>query len=391
MHKIAVFFIVLLISAGIGHKARAADSLRDEIAQVLKKQILAEAAWAMQQQPVTVTASSSPRSAGGRHDFFSQGDYFWPDPKSPDSPYVNRDGLSNPDNFTAHRKAMIRLSQVVGAMASAYKLTVDEKYVKKAMDHCRAWFVDTATRMNPSLNFSQAIINRVTGRGIGIIDTIHFMEVVQGLLVMEGARSMDKGLLDAIRQWFEQYIQWLTTSPFGMAEMKTANNHGTCYTMQLASFARFTHNQHWMDFCRERYKTVLLPAQMAEDGSFPLELKRTKPYGYSLFNLDAMATLCQLLSTKEDDLWNYETADGRSVKKGIEFLYPFVEDKHKWTYPPDVMYWKEWPVAQPFLVFGANAFGRKEWFDTWKRLDHAPENEEVIRNLPVRHPLIWLN
>ena len=59
---------------------------------------------------------------------------------------------------------------------------------------------------------------------------------------------------------------------------------------------------------------------MAVDGSFPQELRRTKPYGYSIFNLDAMATICQLLSSDKDNLWTYQTTDGRSIKKGIEYL-----------------------------------------------------------------------
>ena len=129
---------------------------------------------------------------------------------------------------------------------------------------------------------------------------------------------------------------------------------------------------------------------MAPDGSFPRELRRTKPYGYSIFNLDAMTTICQILSTKDDDLWNYETTDGKSIKKGIAFLYPYIEDKRKWTYPKDVMYWDEWPVAQPFLVFGAEAYENENYFKTWKKLDHNPEVDEVIRNLPVRNPVIWL-
>jgi hypothetical protein len=159
--------------------------------------------------------------------------------------------------------------------------------------------------------------------------------------------------------------------------------------MQVAAFARFTNDQKIIEFCKNRYKTVLLPNQMETNGSFPRELRRTKPYGYSIFNLDVMATVCQILSTKEDNLWTFETADGKSIRKGIEFLYPFVADKNKWTYPKDVMYWENWPVAQPFLVFGAEAFQKKDWLDTWKQLDHDPEVEEVIRNLPVRHPLIW--
>ncbi|HLZ89104.1 MAG TPA: alginate lyase family protein, partial [Puia sp.] len=189
---------------------------------------------------------------------------------------------------------------------------------------------------------------------------------------------------------FTRYLQWLTTHPYGREEMNTLNNHATCWVMQVAAFARFTGNDTLMDLCRQRFKTVLLPGQMGADGSFPLELKRTKPYGYSLFNLDAMATICQLLSTPGDDLWTYTTEDGRNMEKGIGFLYPYIADKSKWPFAHDVMYWDQWPVAQPALVFGAEAFGRRDWLETWVRLNHEPENGEVIRNLPVRHPLIWM-
>ena len=51
-----------------------------------------------------MTAAHSPRSAGGLHDFFSEGDYWWPDPKNPDGPYIQRDGMTNPDNFVEHRQ-----------------------------------------------------------------------------------------------------------------------------------------------------------------------------------------------------------------------------------------------------------------------------------------------
>jgi len=173
--------------------------------------------------------------------------------------------------------------------------------------------------------------------------------------------------------------------------MNAKNNHGTCWVMQTACFARFTGDTALLRFCRDRYRQVLLPNQMAADGSFPLELARTKPYGYSLFNLDAMVTTCWILSDKENDLWAYQLPDGRNIKKGIAFLYPYVADKEKWPYKKDVMYWDEWPVAQPSLVFGAMAYQNSQWLDTWKRLNHDPKVEEVIRNLPVRHPLIWID
>lgn len=361
-----------------------------QVVAVLKEHILSEANQALNEEPVTVTSAHSERSAGGKHDFYSEGDYWWPDPQSPQGAYIQRDGMTNPENFTAHRKAMVRFSRIIGALASAYKITGDDKYINHAMLHLKAWFADTATLMNPSLLYAQAIKGRHTGRGIGIIDTIHLIEVVQGIVVMEKSRSMNSGLLNQTRQWFRLYLQWLTTHQYGKDEMNAENNHGTCWVMQVAAFARFTSNDTILNFCRDRYKSILLPDQMATDGSFPRELKRTKPYGYSLFNLDAMVMVCHILSDADHDLWHYKTADGKSIQKGIEFLYPYVSDKSKWPYPKDVMYWDDWPVAHPFLVLGATVFKKRDWFNTWKRFDHDPTVEEVLRNLPVRNPIIWL-
>ncbi|WP_246073589.1 alginate lyase family protein [Dinghuibacter silviterrae] len=356
------------------------------VIDTLRALTLTEAAWAMTQEPVTVTASHCARSAGGPHDFYSEGDYWWPVPGHPDSPYVQHDGQTNPDNFTKHREAMIRFSRIVGALASAYVLTKDDDYVRAALRHVRAWFVDTATRMNPDLRFAQAIQGRATGRGTGIIDAIQLMEVAQGLRVMAPSGAMDQNTLEGARAWFRDYLHWLTTHPYGLDEMNAANNHGTCWVMQAAVFARFTGEDSMEDFCRDRYEHVLLQKQMAAGGSFPPELKRTKPFGYSIFNLDAMATICQVL-----DLWQYRTDDGRDIAKGVAFLYPYLADKTKWPYPHDVMHWNDWPVAQPCLLFGALAFHRQDWLRAWARLAHAPTDPEVLRNLPVRHPLIWLD
>jgi hypothetical protein len=298
--------------------------------------------------------------------------------------------MTNPDNFVVHRQAMIRFSRIIGALASAYRITGDSRYVIAAQLHLKAWFTDTTTLMHPNLLYAQAIKGRFTGRGIGIIDTIHLLEVAQGVLVMQDAVVFDRELLDGVTKWFRDYLHWLTTHQYGKDEMNAKNNHGTCWVMQVAGFARLTKDSALLQYCRNRYKEVLLPGQMATDGSFPLELARTKPYGYALFNLDAMATICQILSVADDNLWTYQLPDGRTIRKGIAYLYPYVANKSKWPHKQDIMYWKEWPVAHPFLLFGANVWQQKDWFNTWKQLEHQPENAEVIRNLPVRHPLIWL-
>jgi hypothetical protein len=369
----------------------AQSDFEKDVITALMDGILQKANQTLYEKPVTVTAFVSPRSAGGIHDFFSEGDYWWPDPNNPDGPYIQRDGQTNPDNFVEHRKAMIRLSEIVGSLASAYVITKDEKFAVHAFSHARAWFADTATMMNPSLNFAQAIKGRVTGRGIGIIDTIHLIEVAQGLNRIQNSSSIDKKILMTIKDWFSKYLEWLTSHQYGIDEMNARNNHGTCWVMQVAAFARFTGNQELTELCQERYKTVLLPNQMAADGSFPEELRRTKPYGYSLFNLDAMVMVCKILSDDNDNLWLYQTKDGKNIEKGIRFLYPYIQNKNNWPFKEDVMYWENWPIAHPLLIFGAIEFKNTEWFNTWLSLDHFPDVGEVVRNLPIRNPVIWLD
>jgi hypothetical protein len=388
-HKLYLLLIITLLSSAF--KLSYAQTMQSQVAATLRPFVLKEAKWALTQQPVTVTAQTCSRSAGGKHDFYSEGDYWWPNPKSPDSPYMQRDGMTNPQNFTAHRLAMIRFSRIMGALASAYKLTGEKKYVAQAEKHLNAWFIKPETMMNPNLLYSQAIKGLATGRGIGVIDAIQLMEVVQGAEAMQNSSALSKQTLEGTKAWFSKYLGWVTTHQYGVDEMNAKNNHGTCWVMQVACFAKFTNNANLINFCKNRYKQLLLPSQMAADGSFPLELKRTKPYGYSIFDLDAMSALCQLLSTPDDNLWKFETSDGRSISKGIAFLYPYLNDKNTWPYPHDVMHWDDWPVAQPSLLFGALATHNTAWLNTWKKLNHVPENEEVIRNLPVRHPLIWIN
>jgi hypothetical protein len=383
---ILMMFIVLFVTGN----AYAQTEFKKEIVSVLKASVLKEAQWALQQEPVTVTAETSERSAGGPHDFYSEGDYWWPDPNHPDGPYIQRDGLTNPDNFTAHRKAMIRFSRIVGALISAWKLTGDKKYTDHAKLHLTAWFIHPETRMNPNLQFAQAIKGRATGRGIGIIDTIHLMEVAQGVVVMMRSKIIDEQTAKGVQQWFRDYLQWLHDHPYGHEEMMAKNNHGTCWVMQVASFAVLTNDQAILEFCRKRYESVLLPDQMAVDGSFPLEIKRTKPYGYSIFNLDALTMVSHILSTGERNLWDFKTTDGKNIGKGVEFLFPYLKNKNTWPYPKDVMYWENWPVAQPSLLFGAIAFSRRDWFEVWKAADHEPAVDEIIRNLPIRHPLLWI-
>lgn len=355
-----------------------------------KARVLQKAEEYIDQKPITVTATISERSTGGIHDFYSEGDYWWPDPEHPDGPYIRKDGMTNPDNFTAHREAMIRLSQISGVLASAYLVSGDEKYVIALLPHLKSWFIDEATLMNPNLLYGQAIMGRVTGRGIGIIDTIHLMEVAKAIAAIEGSKAVSSVDIDTLKQWFATYLDWIFTHKYGIAERDNGNNHSVCWALQASVFADLTDNKDVSAYCRNMFKTVLLTDQMAEDGSFPLELERTKPYGYSLFTLDAMTALCQELSTPKDNLFKFTTPEGKGIEKGLAFLYPYVKDKSSWPCQKDVMYWDEWPVKHSSFLFGGLALRNKAYLDLWKSLDADYDNPEVIRNMPIRYPLLWM-
>lgn len=360
-------------------RSRAADRL--DLVAIERGRVLAAADRFLAEAPVTVTAARSPRSAGGRHDFFSEGDYWWPDPRNPDGPYIQRDGIGNPGNFVEHRRAMIRLSLMVPALVAAFQITRQPKYSEHAARHLRAWFIEDATRMNPNLQYAQAIHGRFTGRGIGIIDTLHLVEVARAASRADLAGAD----LEGVKKWFAAYVQWMNTHPYGIAERDASNNHGTCWVAQVAAFSQLTGNAGLSAYCRTRFQTVLIPNQQAPDGSFPEELRRTKPYGYSIFNLDALGIVAQVL-----DLWKWQLPDGRGMARAMEYMYPYLRDKKKWPLPPDVMYDKQWPVRQPCLLFAGLALDKPEYVALWRKLDPDPTVEEVLRNFPLRQPLLWV-
>ena len=431
--KIAKLVVLALLGLSLAACGRE-EGDKERIADPLRETILARAEADLDKAPVTITAFPAPESAGGLHDFFSEADYRWPNPANPDGPYIGRDGYSNPENFPDHRRALNGMCITVANLASAWLLTGEQKYADAILPHLYAWFVNEETRMNPSLDFAQASHGVSTGSSYGIIDTIHLVEVVEAMRRLREAGLMPDDLAEGTKAWFYRYVDWLTKDPKGIKEMRCGNNHGVCWILQVGNFARYVGWTEWFLFARNRFKYKYLP-EMAVDGSFPMEVARTKGYGYSLFNLDAMVGVCQTLSTPDDDLWTFVSENGRNILQALDFMFPYIQDKASWPKEPDVMYWEEWPVAHPSLIFAWNRFrndptafkalpaavpvkefgqapsggciggtppdaseGRvqrsaslvQDWYDAWLVLDHFPQTEEVLRNLPLRNPILWL-
>jgi hypothetical protein len=362
-----------------------------DVGAIDRERILKAAEAALTLEPPTITKYRAKLSEGGLNDFYSNADYFWPDPTKPGGlPYVNRDGQSNPDNFFQHRCAIRDLRDAVAALGAAYKITGDDRYVTKAVSLLRVFFLDPQTRMNPNLQFAQAVPGSSPGRSWGIIDGLHLIEIPPAIVAMQRSPAFPPEVLAGLKKWFGEMADWMVTSKNGQMEGAAKNNHSVAYFLQVAVYARFVGDEAKLAECRRQFKEVFAPNQMAADGSFPSELARTKPYGYSIFQLDNMATLCQVLSTSKDSLWNFKLPDGRGIGKAMEFLYPYLADKSKWPHAPDVQAWDAWPAREPSLLFAGLAFSEPKYLGLWRRLPPDPTDAEVRRNIAITQPILWL-
>lgn len=382
---------LLLLSTAFIMRAQAAVSPVEMVAKQDRQRIVTAADAALGIKPFSITFQRSPLSPGRPDEFFSMSDYYWPDPAQPDGePYIMRDGQSNPGNFIEHRKTLMAMRDATAALAAAFSLTQDERYAQKAVELLKVFFLDERTWMHPSLDHAQAIVGKPTpDRGTGLIDTLHLAEVPLAVLVLRDSKAMTAKIFEGLNQWFADYLNWFVTSTKGKNEAKAKNNHAVAYWLQVAAFATLTKNEALLDECRRQFKEVFIGVQLAPDGGFPWELGRTKPYAYSIFQLDNMTALCQLLSTTTDNLWTFTTPDGRCMAKAVAYLYPYLADKSSWPLKPDIHAWEGWPVRQPALLFGGIAFHEDKYLKLWRVLKTDPADYEIRRNNAITQPLLW--
>ncbi len=271
---------------------------------------------------------------GNMHEYFSLAKYFWYDSSKPDGkPYIRRDGEKNPEaDKISDDKNFDNLIGAVRNLSWAYYFTNEEKYAEKATQLIHFWFIDTATRMLPNLNHGQMTIGKDTGRGSGIIDTHNLPWVIDAVSLIRSSNSWKKEDELQMKHWFNDYLQWLITSKNGIKESKVGNNHKTFYENQVAVIALYCGKD---DIAMKVFEnaTKLIAHQIEPDGKQPEELVRTLALHYSIFNLEALFYLSNVAEKKGIDLWHFETKDGRSIRKAIDYLVPYVIENKKWEYP----------------------------------------------------------
>ena len=316
-------------------KARLADG--DASLKPAFNRLVRDAEKALTTKPPSVTEKAKAAMSGDKHDYMTAAPYFWPDPAKPDGlPYIRHDGKVNPeartDAYDWNRLSLMR--NAVETLTLAYYFTGKEAYAEHAANILRVWFLNPATRMNPNLNFAQAIAGKNSGRGIGIIEGRNLVEAVDASGLLAGSPAWSDKDRNALKDWAASYLDWLLTSKNGLDEAGATNNHGTFYDAQVVRLALILGRTELAKSVAVAAKAKRIAVQIKPDGSQPLELKRTSSLGYSRFNLEAWFELATMADQIGVDLWHDPSPDGGGIRKALDFLLPYLgENGKKWPHP----------------------------------------------------------
>jgi hypothetical protein len=298
------------------------------------EQLLQDADKLLEYAPVSVMQKNAIPPSGDKHDYMSIAPYFWPDPsKSNGLPYINKDGVVNPEvrQYTDKTNLPIVCDNIY-LLSLAWYFSNDEKYARHASKLAEVWFLDTATRMNPNLNYGQAVKGVTEGRAEGLIDSRFFIWAIDGIRLLQTSRYWTARDQASMKQWFSGFLGWMQTSRIAQKEMNSKNNHGVWYDAQSLAMALFA------DSVELAGKIVLravdrLDRQMDTSGLFPLELSRTTSLHYSVFILNAFIVVAELSEHTSVNVWTVKTPSGKSLKKGFQSILPFIAREKPWPWP----------------------------------------------------------
>lgn len=329
---------------------------------------------------LTVVDKVTRPASGDAHDYMSFGPYWWPDPAQADGlPYLRRDGETNPASG-GDRPDLEKLQAAVSLLTVMARVENSADYARAAARLLRGWFLDPNTRMNPHLRFAQGIPGICEGRGIGIIDTWGLCFLVEEIGLLEGSAEWTGEDLAGVKAWFSSYLDWLLESPEGRQECAEANNHGTWYDAQIASFALFCGREEMARRQIEKFTRSRINRHFQPDGRQPHELPRTLSWTYCTFNLLAFACIARAGDRLGLDLWNWESPGGGKILQGVRWMLPYYLGEKSWTWPQIAPF----RAARAAMLLGLVARGTANpaFSDAARALSFHPWDRVSVWELP---------
>lgn len=311
--------LILLTEADAAHMRSALKPERTTLFEKFTRDALTAGPWS-----ITAHRPSGLPVQAGDHDYVSEGPYWWPDPKNPAAPYIRKDGQRNPDRFLGNRNDLGNLCTAVLSLGIGAYFLKNTACAARAAEVLNVWFLDPKTRMTPHLEHGQLTRGHDDGRGTGLIDTVSFIHLVQGITLVELAGGMDAAVAQGVRDWFGAFTKWMTTSKKGLAEKKSGNNHSVWWTAQVSAYSSFTGDNATLRMTWDHYRTYLVPTEIQPNGSCPREEERTNSLSYSSMNLDAYSVVARIAQVNGTDLWH------AGVEKAFNYLMPYILHPGTW-------------------------------------------------------------
>lgn len=337
--------------------AKQRVAAQDPVLQPAYARLLLDAEATLKVPAEAVTNKKLLPPSKDKHDYMSLAPYWWPDPSKPDGlPYVQRDGEFNPSSKNGDTDSVRMQFMCLGAedLSLAYFFTGDPRYARKAADYIRTWFLDPRTRMNPNLNFGQAVMGHVDGRGIGLIDTRNLWMAIDAAILIEPSGELKPDEMAALKTWFHDFATWMLTSDIGIEEFNAFNNHGMFYDMQVANYALFFGDKALAKRTVERAVNLRIASQVSAEGKQYAELERTTPFHYSAFNLDAMTNIARYGEQVGVKVWKAREKT-RGLHNALNYLAQFAAKPETWPYKE--LRQIETEVSLPVLLKGERAYG----------------------------------
>jgi hypothetical protein len=305
--------------------------------------------------------------SGDKHDYMSLAPYHWPDPNKTDGlPYIRKDGQTNPEVKDYKDKEYLpKLCGDVHTLALAYYFSGDNMYAEHATKLIRVWFLDAATRMNPNLNFGQAIKGVTTGRGAGLIDTRHFVKLIDAIGLIRNSKYWTGNDQQQMQQWASEFLHWMQTSKNGVQEMNTKNNHAVWYDAQRLALALYIDSVQLAKQIVQK-AAERLDQQIDDRGLFPEELTRTISLHYSTFVMSAFFNIANMAQHTGFDLWSHVTPSGKSLKKAFQVLKPYIAQEKEWEGQQIKQF--SYEDGYELLIQGANNYDCKNCAQTVKNI-----------------------
>ena len=350
-------------------------------------EVLLTAADAMLEEgPFTVTEKTKLPPSGNPHDYASYSRYWWPDPTKKDGlPYIRRDGETNPQSQSldaSDRQRIGALGENTETLGLAYYFSGEEKYAKKASQLLRVWFLDPETRMNPNLNHAQCRPGHNTGSKSGVLDGRLMLKAFEASLLIGDSNALSAEEKQGLKNWAEEYFDWLTKNQMALKEAASKNNHGSYYDLQVLYLALFIEKEEQAKNIAQNFYANRVLKQIQPDGAMPEEIARTRPLFYSIYNLHAMFLVAHLAQKVAVDIWKANDPSSR-LSAGLDFLVPYAHPEKSWPSPEvgkvDRM------ALFPILLMANRAYPSKDYIEF---IDDLPLEKRKRNRALLAFPLI---